>query len=255
MEGKKHVNARIHRKTPTLLLADDHAIVLDGLRRLLVPEFELVGAVADGRALLESAARLTPDVIVTDVSMPSLNGIEAVRQLKKSHPRCKVVILSMHGEVEIAAEALRAGASAYVLKNSAADVLCDAIWKALNGETYVSPRVARSVSVSMDFPGPKKDNVAQLTSREREVLQLVAEGRTIRGVASILNIAARTVVFHKSNIMDKLGRRTTADLTQYAIQNGLINVLSRDAKFLFGVSAGSVSVESRSRSGVDWVEV
>lgn len=207
-----------------MLLADDHAIVRDGLRRLLESEFDLVGAVGDGWALLDSAARLKPDVVVTDVSMPLLNGIEAVRRLKKDHPRCKVVILSMHGEVEIATEALRAGASAYVLKNSAAETLSHAIWESLKGHTVISPRIARNVSTVMESAKHGGERAVELTQREREVLQLVAEGRTIRGVSAILKIAARTVVFHKSNIMDKLGRRTTADLTHYAIQNGIIDM-------------------------------
>jgi DNA-binding NarL/FixJ family response regulator len=237
VEGKNKVILKANAKKPKLLLADDHAIVLDGLRRLLEPEFDLIGAVGDGWALLESAARLNPDVIVADVSMPLLNGIEAVRRLKKTSPSCRVVILSMHGEVEIAAEALRAGASAYVLKHSAVDTLSHAIWEALGGRTFVSPRITRSLSAVTEFAQQKDANAVQLTPREREVLQLVAEGRTIRGISSILKIAARTVVFHKSNIMDKLGRRTTADLTQYAIQNGVINIQTPDSGRIYKISA------------------
>jgi len=218
------VISKTNVKKPTLLLADDHAIVLDGLRRLLEPEFNLVGAVGDGWALLEAAVRLKPDVIVADVSMPLLNGIEAVRHLKRVSPSCKVVILSMHGEVEIAAGALRAGACGYVLKQSAAEALSHAIWEALGGRTFVSPKIAGSLDTLMEFAQPKDGQAIHLTQREREVLQLVAEGRTIRGISSILKIAARTVVFHKSNIMDKVGRRTTADLTQYAIQSGVIDI-------------------------------
>jgi DNA-binding NarL/FixJ family response regulator len=130
----------------------------------------------------------------------------------------------MHGEVEIAAEAIRAGASAYVLKNSAVETLSHAIWESLNGHTVISPRIVRSMNTVMASAKHGCMRAVELTPREREVLQLVAEGRTIRGVSAILKIASRTVVFHKSNIMDKLGRRTTADLTQYAIQNGIIDV-------------------------------
>jgi len=231
------VTSKSIMKKPRLLLADDHAIVVDGLRRLLEPEFDLVGAVGDGWALLEGAARLNPDVIVADVSMPLLNGIEAVRRLKKVRPSCKVVILSMHGEVEIATEALRAGASAYVLKHSAADTLSHAIWEALSGRVFVSPRISRSLAGVVDFAHQKDAHAIQLTQREREVLQLVAEGRTIRGISSILKIASRTVVFHKSNIMDKLGRRTTADLTQYAIQSGVIDIRTPDSECIYEVSA------------------
>jgi DNA-binding NarL/FixJ family response regulator len=219
------VNIRTSMGKPRLLLADDHTIMVDGLRRLLEPNFELVGTVGDGWALLESAERLKPEVIVADVSMPLLNGIEAVRRLKKISPRCKIVVLSMHEDVQIAAESLRAGASGYVLKHSAADTLDHAISEVLKGHTFVSPRIAKNVMCALLESSQKRDrNGVQLTPREREVLQLVAEGRTIRGISSILHVAVRTVVFHKSNIMDKLGRRTTADLTQYAIASGLINI-------------------------------
>lgn len=219
------MNIRTNTGKPRLLLADDHAIVVDGLRRLLEPNFELVGTVGDGWALLESAEKLKPEVIVVDVSMPLLNGIEAVRRLKKVCPRCRVVVLSMHEDVQIAAEALRAGASGYVLKHSAAETLSHAISEVLKGHTFVSPRIAKNVMGAVMESSQRKDgHTVQLTPREREVLQLVAEGRTIRGISSILQVAVRTVVFHKSNIMDKLGRRTTADLTQYAITSGLINI-------------------------------
>lgn len=221
------VTKRNPRK-PTLLLADDHAIVIDGLRRLLQSEFEFVGSVGDGWSLLEAAGRLKPDVIVADVSMPSLNGIDAVRRLKKISVRSKVVFLSMHMDVEIATEALRAGASAYVLKHSATEALSHAIWEVLKGQIYVSPRIARDVMTNFLEYSHRTDALSvQLTQREREVLQLVAEGRTIRGIAAILQIAVRTVVFHKCNIMDKLGLRTTADLTQHAIKRGLISIQLR----------------------------
>ena len=219
------MNSKTNNGKPRLLIADDHTIMVDGLRRLLEPNFELVGTASDGWALLECAERLKPEVIVTDVSMPLLNGIEAVRRLKKINPRCKIVVLSMHEDVQIAAESLRAGASGYVLKHSAVDTLDHAISEVLKGRTFVSPRIAKNVmGVMMETSQRKDRNGVQLTPREREVLQLVAEGRTIRGISSILHVAVRTVVFHKSNIMDKLGRRTTADLTQYAISSGLINV-------------------------------
>jgi len=212
-----------HCRKPSLLLADDHTIVIDGLRRLLQNEFELVGAVGDGWAMLEAAGRLKPDVIVADVSMPMLNGIDAVRRLKKTGSHSKVVFLSMHMDVEIATESIRAGARGYVLKHSATDVLSHAIWEVLAGRIYVSPRIAKAVAANIAESYPSRNGHSiQLTQRELEVLQLVAEGRTIRGIAVILQIAVRTVVFHKSNIMDKLGVRTTADLTQHAIRRGLV---------------------------------
>ena len=221
------VTKRKQRK-PTLLLADDHAIVIDGLRRLLQADFDLIGDVGDGWSLLEAAGRLKPDVIVADVSMPSLNGIDAVRRLRKVSSRSKVVFLSMHMDVEIATEALQAGASGYVLKHSATEALSQAIWDVLKGQVYVSPRISRDVMTNLMERTARPDALAiQLTQREREVLQLVAEGRTIRGIAAILQIAVRTVVFHKCNIMDKLGLRTTADLTQHAIKRGLISIQFR----------------------------
>jgi DNA-binding NarL/FixJ family response regulator len=219
------VSRELNSQKPTLLLADDHAIVIEGLRKLLQTEFELVGAVGDGWAMQEAAQKLSPDVIVADVSMPVLNGIDALRRLRTGGSQSKVVFLSMHMDVEIAAEALRAGASAYVLKHSATEALSHAIWEALAGRTYVSPRIAQSVMAGMNGRSSYCDGPSvRLTQREREVLQLVAEGRTIRGIAAILQIAVRTVVFHKCNIMDKLGARTTADLTQHAIKSGLISL-------------------------------
>jgi len=223
------VTKRKQRK-PTLLLADDHAIVIDGLRRLLQSDFDLIGDVGDGWSLLEAAGRLKPDVIVADVSMPSLNGIDAVRRLRKVSSRSKVVFLSMHMDVEIATEALQAGASGYVLKHSATEALSQAIWDVLKGQVYVSPRISRDVMTNLMERTTRPEALAiQLTQREREVLQLVAEGRTIRGIAAILQIAVRTVVFHKCNIMDKLGLRTTADLTQHAIKRGLISIQFRSS--------------------------
>ena len=164
--------------------ADDHAIVVDGLRRLLEPEFDLIGTVGDGWALLEAAEKLKPDVIVVDVSMPLLNGIEAVRRLKRAGVSAKVVILSMHGDVEVAIEALRAGASGYVLKHSAAESLSQAIREVLEGRLYVSPRISRDVMAAVMESSQRTDKLAvHLTQREREVLQLVAEGRTINGIS------------------------------------------------------------------------
>jgi DNA-binding NarL/FixJ family response regulator len=208
---------------PRVLLADDHSMLVDGLSRLLEPEFEIVGKVADGRALLDSADRLKPDVIVADVSMPLLNGIEAVRQLKRTKLRAKVIFISMHTDIELGVEALRIGASGYVLKHSAGEALSHAIREALAGRLYVSPRIALDVfSTYMEGPQQSNKTAGKLTQREREVLQLVAEGRTLRGIANILKITIRTVLFHKGNLMDKLGLRTTADLTRYAIRSGLI---------------------------------
>src|SRR4030095_14447577 len=206
-------------RRPRLLLADDHMIVLEGMTRLLQSEYDLLPPASDGQLLVETALRTAPDVIVTDISMPILNGIEAVRQIRKKGLKAKVIFLSMHADMEFAAEALSAGASGYVIKQSAAEELTRAIKDVLKNRTYVTPRVGRDQQATRHAVKP-----GIMRSREREVLQLVAQGRTINGIASILKIAARTVVFHKTNIMDKLNLRTTADLTQYAVRHGLISV-------------------------------
>jgi DNA-binding NarL/FixJ family response regulator len=207
-------------RRPRLLLADDHTIVLEGMSRLLQADYELLPPAGDGQLLVETALRTNPDVIVADISMPILNGIEAVRQLRKKGVKSKVIFLSMHADIEWAAQALAVGASGYVIKQAAAEELCHAIREALRNRTYITPRVVRDKE--------SVNHVARqgvtLTAREREVLQLVAEGRTINGIAAILKVAGRTVVFHKTNIMDKLNLRTTADLTQYAVRHGMISV-------------------------------
>ena len=208
---------------PRILLADDHALVIDGLRLLLEPEFEVVGTAGDGRELITAAERLKPDLIVADISMPLLNGIEALRRIRKIGLRSKVIILSMHADIEFGVEALRSGASGYVLKHSASEVLSRAIREALAGRIYVSARIAVDVLAGVTGTAEQSHKPFVLTQREREVLQLVAEGRTISGIGNILKIAARTVVFHKSNIMDKLGVRTTAELTRSAIRHGLVS--------------------------------
>jgi len=215
---RDHVTGQIRR--PRLLLADDHMIVLEGMIRLLQSDYELLPPVCDGQLLVESALRTNPDVIVADISMPILNGIEAVRQIRKKGLKAKVVFLSMHADIEWAAAVLAVGASGYVIKQAAAEELTHAIKEALRNRTYITPRVVRD----KEFMNQVTKHGMMLTAREREVLQLVAEGRTINGIAAILKVAGRTVVFHKTNIMDKLNLRTTADLTQYAVRHGMISV-------------------------------
>ena len=219
------MKVRVEKIRPRLLLADDHAIVAAGLRYLLEPEFDLIGVVEDGEALVETAHKLKPDVIVSDISMPRLSGIEAARRLKAAGSSSKVIFLTMHMDVEIAAEAFRAGASAYVLKHSATHTLSHAIWEAIKGRQFISPRIAENVKLNVMASSQRRDGSAiRLTSREREVLQLVAGGHTIRVISGFLKITTRTVEFHKTNIMDKLGLRTTADLTQYAISHRIIAI-------------------------------
>lgn len=207
---------------PRVLLADDHAMVLAGLSSLLEAQFDLVGTAHDGRELVELTAQLRPDVVVADISMPLLNGLDAVRSLKKTNPQVKVVFLTMHGDVDFATEAFRVGASGYLLKHSAAEELLTAIHEALHGRVYITPLIAKGVLSSLMEPDASESPRFDLTPRQREVLQLVAEGRTIKEIASILDVSPRTVEFHKTNLVKNLGLKTTAELTQYAVKRGLV---------------------------------
>ena len=208
-----------------VLLADDHKIVVEGLRSLLEPEFELVGIVEDGHELVAKAKELYPDVIVADITMPSLNGIEAVEQIKKAGSNAKVVFLTMHHDVMYASRAFEAGASGFVLKHSAPDELLTAIREALKGRTYVTPMIAGELMKSYkNGAGLQKDTLGKLTSRQREVLQLLAEGKSAKEIAKILHISTRTVEFHKYHIMEELGIKTNAELVQFAIKHGIISI-------------------------------
>ena len=209
---------------PRVLLADDHKIVLEGLRKLLESEFELLETVEDGRALVASAIEHSPDVIVADISMPLLNGIEAVKQVKKAGVTAKFLFLTMHADVTYAIRAFEAGASGYVLKHSAPAELITAIREVLQGRTYVTPKIAGEViQAYRKGDHRKKSTVAQLTHRQREVLQLLAEGHSAKQSASVLGISPRTVEFHKYRIMNVLGLRTTPELTQFAIKHGILS--------------------------------
>jgi DNA-binding NarL/FixJ family response regulator len=201
-----------------ILLADDHAMLLDAFRALLEPEFEVVGTVTDGRALLSEAARLKPDVVVVDIAMPLLNGLDAGRQLKSERRSVKLIYLTMNREPELAAEAFRLGASGYVLKTSAASELTQAIREALKGRSYITPLITGDVvgSLMERRPGP------ELTQRQREVLQLLAEGRSMKEVGGILNVAPRTVAFHKYRMMELLRLKTSAELIQFAVKQGVV---------------------------------
>jgi DNA-binding NarL/FixJ family response regulator len=206
-----------------VLLADDHLLVAEALTSLLTPEFDLVGVVEDGRALVEAAARLRPDVIVADVTMPHLNGIDALVQLRQGGDRVPVVFLTMHRDVTFARRALEAGASGFVLKHSASVELITALHAALDGKTYLTPQLAGEVLEAMK-QGPERtaDPVAALTPRQREVLQLLAEGQSAKQIATSLSISARTVEFHKYQMMETLDLHTNADLIHFAIKNGLV---------------------------------
>jgi DNA-binding NarL/FixJ family response regulator len=208
-----------------VLLCDDHTLVAEALKSLLSPDFELVGVVEDGRAMVEAAARLRPDVIVADVSMPHLNGIDALVQLRKAGNQVPVVFLTMHRVVNFARRALEAGASGFVLKHSAPAELVAAIRAALEGRTYLTPRLVGEVldSVKQD-PGRAADPVVSLTSRQREILQLIAEGRSAKEIATSLSISSRTVEFHKYQVMEALGLHTNAELVHFAIKHGLVEL-------------------------------
>lgn len=210
-------------KKPRILLADDHRMVAEGLRGLLEPDYQLVGIVEDGRALLEAADKLMPDVVVADVSMPLLNGIEAVRQLKKKNPDLLVVFLTMHLDVAYAASAFEAGASGYVLKHSAPSELLTAISCALKGRTYITPMLAGELlNYQRNRPkGEQEDGLARLTARQREVLQLIAEGLSVKEAAAVLGISARTVEFHKYSMMEALGLKSSAELMRFAVEHDI----------------------------------
>jgi DNA-binding NarL/FixJ family response regulator len=212
-------------KRPEVLLADDHCVVAEGLRSLLAPHFEVVGIVSDGRELLAAAKKLDPDVVVLDISMPSLNGIEAACQMRTANLRAKVVFLTMHREVTYAARALEAGASGFVLKHSAPSELVTAIQEALKGGKYITPQIAGDLLDSLRRGVPVgAEALDELTPRQREVLQLVAEGRSAKEIAAVLCISRRTAEFHKARLMETLGVQTTAELIQYAIRKGVSSV-------------------------------
>lgn len=208
---------------PKVLLADDHALVIEGFRRILEGQYDLVGTVEDGRALLEAARNLQPDIVILDVSMPLLNGIDAATHLKKIVPKAKLIFVTMHADTEYVRSAFEAGASAYVLKRSAVDELEQAIRAALAGHSYITPLITKDLLDVFLSKAPGKAAGAEgLTVRQREVLQLLAEGRTAKEIAAILNISSRTVEFHKGQIMEQLNLQTTADLIRYALTHGIV---------------------------------
>jgi DNA-binding NarL/FixJ family response regulator len=207
-------------ESPRVLLADDHALLLGAMEKLLAAECSVVGQVNDGRALIEAAEQLKPDIIVLDISMPLLNGLDAGRQLKQRLPRTKLIFMTMNEDSDLAAEAFRSGASAYLLKKSAASELLIAIREVLRGRTYITPLVAEGL-VGLLLSGDHHKPIG-LTTRQREVLQLLAEGRSMKEAARELGVTARTVAFHKYRMMDQLKLKTTAELIQYAVRNHIV---------------------------------
>ena len=208
-----------------VLLADDHRMVTEGLKNLLAADFELVGAVEDGRALLAAAKKLRPDVIVADISMPQLNGIEVLQLLKASNPAVKVVFLTMHQDRAYARRALEAGAAGFVVKHSASDELVMAIHAALKGQTFITPALASDVLYDMrrqssTITSPRKS----VTPRQREILELLAAGKSAKKIGEVLSISARTVEFHKYQIMEMHGLHSSAELVHFAIKQGIVTI-------------------------------
>ncbi|MGA2369540.1 MAG: response regulator [Candidatus Korobacteraceae bacterium] len=207
-----------------ILIADDHTMIAAGFQKLLEPRYEVVGCVADGHALLKAAPELNPDIVLLDVAMPLLNGLDAARELRKKMPHVKLVFLTMNPGADIAAEALRIGASAYLLKTSKPSELLQAIHDVVKGNSYVTPPVKRAMGERF-IRDPKRPRQKQLTARQREVLQMVAEGRSMMEIANVLQITHRTVRFHKARIMEELEITNNSDLVRYAINHGVISAV------------------------------
>jgi DNA-binding NarL/FixJ family response regulator len=206
-----------------ILLADDHTLFCNLLRELLESEYEVVGSVSDGRELLKAATSLRPDVALVDIGMPSLNGLDAGRRLKQANPHMKLIYLTMNNNLEYAREALQAGASAFVLKNALSSELLQAIRDALRGVSYVAPEIRQAMAETFVRDPKAVSRPQHLTDRQREVLQMLAEGRSLGEIASLLRISYRTVRFHKLRIMEELGISNNAELVKYAMNHGMIS--------------------------------
>jgi len=211
-------------KRPSVLLADDHRMLLDALKKVLEPRYDVVGTASDGRALLAEAAKLRPDVVVLDIGMPELNGLDAARRLKQTMPGVKLIFMTMNEDPYMVGEAFRAGGSAFLLKQAAAFELTEAIQQVLKGGSYVTPTAAKGqAKISMREPRAR-EHAPEPTPRQREVIQLLAEGRSMKEVAATLRITKRTVAAHKYAVMELLQLETNADLVQYAIKNRIISI-------------------------------
>jgi DNA-binding NarL/FixJ family response regulator len=209
-------------KRKTIILADDHELVREGLRRILENDYTLAGTVGDGRSLVTEVEKLQPDLVVCDISMPLLNGLEALSVCRANGWRTRFVFVTGSLDVSLATRAFRLGAAGYVLKHAATEELLTAIREVLIGRTYITPRIADKVLQNlMVTPEDRSTPKAELSQREREVLQLIAEGKTMKEAATALDVSPRTVEFHKKNIMDKTGLRTTAELSRYAVRSGI----------------------------------
>jgi DNA-binding NarL/FixJ family response regulator len=208
-------------KKPRIILADDHTILLDALRNLVEPEFDVVALCANGRELIKAATELNPAMVVLDISMPMMNGLNAGQRLKKILPTVKLVYLTMNQDPEMASQAFRLGASAYLLKTSAGSELIRALREVMLGGTYVTPLMTEGMVGSFVQNLKSRKNTQQLTLRQREVLQLLAEGLSMKEAAFILNVSPRTVAFHKYTMMDHLNIKSSAELIEYAMKSSL----------------------------------
>lgn len=211
-------------RRPRILLADDHRLLREAFAQLLAPACDVLGAVADGRAMLAMATALRPDIVVLDIAMPLLNGLDAARQLKRAMPEIKVIFLTMSEDSDVAAEAFRAGASGYLLKNSAASELVQAIQEVFQGRAYVTPLATQGLVDNFLRKPDATKGTRDLSPRQREVLQLLAEGHAMKEIARLLKITPRTVAFHKYTMMEDLGIKSTALLVQFALKQGLVSV-------------------------------
>lgn len=210
------------RNCPRIVIADDHLLVAEACKKLLDHEFEVVGIVSDGRTLLNAVSELSPDVVVVDIGMPGLNGLDACEQIRKKARRVKIVFLTIANRPELAAEAFRRGASAYVLKHCSADELCLAVRRVLRGESYLTPMITKDTVEFLLRTKAELNTEQHLSSRQREVLQLLAEGKSMKEVAYRLEVKPGTVAFHKYKIMEVLNIRTTAELIEYAIRHHML---------------------------------
>jgi DNA-binding NarL/FixJ family response regulator len=209
-------------RRPRVVLADDHVMICEAFEKLLAPSCDVLGKVGDGRALLTAVRTLHPDVVVVDIGMPLLNGLTAARQIREMDPDVKIVLLTMNEDPDLAAEAFRAGASAYLLKRSAASELLTAIQQVAQHRSYVTPLVTQGMVGALISGGKEGKDRHELTPRQREVVQLLAEGHSMKQVAAILNIAPRTVAFHKYRLMEQINVKTNAELIQYALKHHLV---------------------------------
>ncbi len=206
-----------------ILLADDHMLLLEAFKRLLEPEYDVVGTVSDGQALITSAQELKPDLIIIDVAMPQVSGIEAARRIRQSNPKVKLIFLTMSHDSDVAEEAFRIGGSGFLVKTSAASELLHAIREILRGGSYVTPGILKSTVASLRRqPRPKRD-FHELTKRQREVVKLLGEGHSMKEAALILNLTPRTIAFHKYRTMEQLHLKSSAELVQYAVEHGIVS--------------------------------